>query len=221
MLLTFLVLASTAVAQPMPPRDGQVLVVPYLPDQAVPLSITTGYATVIELAPDERIENVVVGDSGAWQVTPTKQGDRLVIKPLSGSASTDLIVMTASRRYLFLLRASDGSESGPFVVRFNYPDATPAGEPAGAIVMTRYKLRGDTALFPATMSNDGSRTFITWKAGTALPAVFAIDGQGHEALVNGRMVGPTYVIEGAAARYVLKRDRAEATAVRQKPRMPR
>ena len=218
LILVGLILASVAaagVAQSPPASAGRVLNLPYSADHATLLSVAAGYAALVELGSDERIENVVVGDSGAWQVTPTKQGDRLVIKPLASSNSTDLIVITSNRRYLFLLRSAQEDEGGPLVVRFDYPQAV-QNNTTPPIIPGRYKLRGDRALFPSSMSDDGNRTFVTWKPDSALPAIFAADEAGHEALVNGRMVGSAYVIEGVANRYVLRRDSAEATAVRQK-----
>ena len=55
-------------------------------DQVVPLEVAPGYQLMLEFAPDERIESVAVGDSGAWQVTPNRSGDRVFVKPLQGAA---------------------------------------------------------------------------------------------------------------------------------------
>ena len=214
-LLVLAAFASAKIADAQPSMLGgrQIQSLPYTPNQVVPLSVASGYAILVELSPDERIDNVIVGDSSAWQVTTTKQGNEFVVKPISDSVSTDLIVTTESRRYVFLLKPSDGSEGGPFVLRFDYPEAwMPTTVKNTATV--HYHLRGDAALFPTEMSGDGERTSIVWKAGAALPAVFAVDGSGREALVNGRMVGSAYVIEGNSPRYIFRRDKAKAAAIR-------
>ena len=47
----------------------------------------------------------------------------------------------------------------------------------------------------------------------SLVAVFAIDGS-KDSVVNGRMVGDNYVIEGVAARYRFRIGDSEAVAIR-------
>jgi len=47
-----------------------------------------------------------------------------------------------------------------------------------------------------------------------LPAVFALEEGGKEAIVNGRMVGGDYVIEGTSPKYVLRLGDARAIASR-------
>ena len=44
----------------------------YDPQQVVLLQVAAGYQLTLAFAPDERIESVAVGDSGAWQVTPNR-----------------------------------------------------------------------------------------------------------------------------------------------------
>ena len=215
LVLAALVSAGMVHAQPPQFGGGQLQSIPYIPNQVVPLTVAAGYAVLVELSSDERIDNVVVGDSSAWQVTTTKQGNEFVVKPITASVVTDLIVSTSSRRYVFLLTPADGSGGGPFVLRFDYPQPWVPGA-AATVAKVHYRLRGDADLFPAEMSGDGERTSIVWRNGSALPAVFALDDAGHEALVNGRMVGQAYVIEGNAKRYIFRRDKAKAVASRDK-----
>ena len=54
----------------------------YDADQVVPLQAAPGYQVMLEFGADERIENVAVGDSAAWQVTPNRSGDHVFVKPL-------------------------------------------------------------------------------------------------------------------------------------------
>ena len=63
------------------------------------------------------------------------------------------------------------------------------------------------------MSDDGQRTTIRWAHDTPLPAIFAVDNQGKQAIVNGRMANGDYVVEGIAASYLLQRGDARATAI--------
>src|SRR5690348_15710240 len=72
--------------------DARVRQLAYDPDQVVTLGVAPGYAAVVELAPDERVDNVVLGNSGVWQVTANHRGDRVIVKPLPGASYTNMIV---------------------------------------------------------------------------------------------------------------------------------
>lgn len=190
---------------------GRIIDVPYSADRVVPLRATPGFAVVVEMSDDERVETLVVGSSAGWQVTTNKRGDHVIVKPLPGAAPTDLVVTTDVRRYVFLLQISNGGGATPFVLHFTYPEL-PIARPTE---QSLYNFRGDKQLFPLKMTDDGDRTRIVWSARTALPAVFAIDGEGHEALVNGRMENDIYVIRSVAAGYVFRRGHLLATANRE------
>ena len=199
-----------------PPSSGdrRIQLLTYDPDQIVTLAVSPGFASVVELNEDERVENVVVGNSAGWQVTANRRGDRIIVKPLGGAGPSNLIVLTGSRRYVFVL---DPFGESSFIMRFRYPAAV---QPAAVVASTAgsaplsYRFRGNKGLYPLAMSDDGRRTTIRWGEQNVLPAIFAMNGR-QEQLVNGRMVGGDYVIEGAAARYKFRYGKAEATAIRQ------
>ena len=73
LFLMALLLPGTAIAQVRPapgPGDPRIQTIVYDANQVVQLQVASGYQLAIEFAPDERIENVAVGVSSAWQVTP-------------------------------------------------------------------------------------------------------------------------------------------------------
>ena len=74
-------------------NDPHVQSIAYEPEQVVSLRVALGYATSIQFGADERIENVVVGNSSAWQVTPNRRGDHLFVKPTQGATDTNLEVI--------------------------------------------------------------------------------------------------------------------------------
>ena len=53
--------------------------------QIVQILGKAGIQSTIEFAADERIENVAVGDSSAWQITPNRRASLLFVKPLSAA----------------------------------------------------------------------------------------------------------------------------------------
>lgn len=219
-----LVLAASPLAaqvRPEPgPGDPRIQTVLYDPDQVVQLQAAPGYQVGIEFASDEQIENVAVGDSAAWQVTPNRRGDHLFVKALSHGATTNMTVVTSARVYLFeLAPLFDGAQMA-FTVRFRYPgsEAQSAAAPSASTQEYLYRVGGDRALRPSRISDDGTHTYIEWPEERALPAVYAVNEQGQETLVNGGMRDGIWVIDGIANRLVFRIDRAVAHANRIQPR---
>lgn len=223
-------LAMALAAAPLPaqvqPRPGsgdpRVQVVDYSEDQVVQLQALPGYQLTVELSPDEQIENVAVGDSAAWQVTPNRRGDHLFVKPIQAGISTNMTVVTNVRVYLFELLPLGGTSSDmAFTVRFSYPGAAGAdGTEAAAeqLVEGRYRVSGARSLRPSRISDDGLHTYIEWPRDRAIPATYALDASGRESLVNGMMRDDIFVIDGVARRLLFRIDRDIARAVRVEPR---
>lgn len=212
-----MILAMLALAAPQAmfqPSDPRIQTLVYNPGQVVTLTVAQGYATVVELVPEERVDTVVVGNSAGWQVTASRAGDKIVAKPLTGATTTNLVVITDARRYAFLLQPGNGDMGTPFIVRFTPPPEPHTSADAGEQTRT-FRLSGDKSLFPEEMSGDAQRTRIRWKPNVPFPAIFADDGRMKETLVNGRMVDGVYIIEGAARHYTFRlgKQRAVATAV--------
>jgi type IV secretion system protein VirB9 len=216
--LAFAATIANAQVRPTPGAgDPRIQTVTYDANQVVQLQVASGYQLSVEFGPDERIENIAVGDSGAWQVSPNKRGDHLFIKPLQAGAVTNLTVVTDARSYAFeLMPAMGPGPTLPFTVRFIYPvaEAVPSASPARAFKAGRYALSGDSALRPSAMTDDGVHTTFTWPADRTMPAVFAIDDEGHETLVNGAVRDGSYVVDSVANRYRFRIDKHTAGAVR-------
>lgn len=192
--------------------DPRVQSVDYRTDQIVQVEAAVGYALLVEFASDDPIVNVAVGDASAWQVTLSKSGDRLYVQALQAGAPTNMTVISANRRYFFDLVAST-SRSAPYAIRFRYPG--PRAEQAGlAPAVGAYRLSGARELRPDAISDDGSRTSIKWSAATLLPAVFAVDRNGSETLINGNMRNGIYIIDAVEPRLIFRADDRTARADR-------
>lgn len=210
--------ASPAAAQVRPAPGGgdpRVQSVTYDPQQTVQLSVAEGYQLTVELAAGEKIENIAVGDSASWQVTPNRRGDHLFIKPVGRGGPTNMTVITDARSYSFELMPAYSSFDAAFTVRFLYPQADVVGQtPPPAGVEGRYKLRGDRSVRPAAMSDDGVHTYLVFGADQALPAIYARDDDGAERPVEGAMRDGRFVIDAVAPRLVFRRDKRRAEAIR-------
>jgi len=224
-LALLLALAPAGLAAQVHPAPGsgdpRIQTVLYDSEQVVQLQGTPGFQTDVEFASDEAIENVAVGDSAAWQVTPNRRGDHLFVKNLIAGVTTNMTVVTSARTYFFELAPLSGGELA-YTVRFRYPTAQAAADETPATrVEGRYRLSGAQALRPSRIADDGVHTYIEWPHDASLPAVYALNGQGQETLVNGGMRDGLFVIDGISPRLVFRIDQNVAHADRVAPRASR
>jgi type IV secretion system protein VirB9 len=231
-LLAMLVLlawpgAGLAAVTPQPgPGDPRIQVVPYVTGEVIELRATYGFEMTLEFDPGERLENIAIGDSAAWQITPSKRGDLLFIKPVKHHAPTDMTVITSLRRYDFNLRAEvpGGGRAPIFGVRFEYPalavhDAVvlkatpptaPAPPPQPEAVGVRYSYEGSPALIPARVFDDGEFTYFKFSSNEDYPAIYVIGLDGKESVVNFSVRQGYIVVDKIAPGFVLRQGRLVA-----------
>lgn len=187
----------------------------YIPDQVVLIRGAPGYAITLQLAPDDRIESVALGDSGAWQVTADKTGNRLFVKALQAGAATNMTVITSARLYAFDLQPmANPSMDMPYSVQFRYPARARIGDVATKPMTGMYRMHGSKSLWPDQMSDDGTHTYIQWDTDTPIPAIYTRDRQGREALINGMMRDDIFVIDSVSPKFVFRIDQQVAVATR-------
>jgi type IV secretion system protein VirB9 len=216
--------AAPLAAQVLPQAgagDPRIQSVAYDADRVFLLQGAPGYQITVEFGSDEQIENVAVGDSASWQVTPNRRGDYLFVKAVQPGVATNMTVVTTARTYFFELAPIYGpSPEMAYTVRFTYPggqpdsvaDEAPSSEPAG-----RYRLSGARAIRPSRIADDGRHTYIEWPRDRTLPAVYALDSEGRESLVNGAMRDDLFVIDSVVPKLVFRLDRSVARAERIAP----
>ncbi len=216
-LLPLGLLMLTAARIPEPgPVDTHIQSVLFVPDEVVRLQGATGWQIMLEFGSDERIENVSIGDSTAWQVTPNKRARNLFLKPLKKNATTNMTVVTDRRRYAFSLETTPRRLTTPWVVRFTYPQEVvetieePLPPPPLPLNFA-YRIAGDPALLPARVWDDGQMTYFEFAADTSLPAIFAGGPGKDEALVNSLIRGRVVVVQQTGARFTLRSGRQMAT----------
>lgn len=198
--------------------DARIQLVDYRTDQVVLIEAAAGYQVSVELASDEQVQSVAVGDSAAWQVTANRAGNRLFLKPVQASGATNMTVVTNVRTYAFDLASQSAPMVGaPYTVRFRYPASAVAAagpDQAPSAMIGHYRVRGSSSLIPARIGDDGVRTYIDWPAKAGLPAVYVLGIDGRESLANGNMRDGLFVIDGIAQHLVFRIDKRKARADR-------
>lgn len=218
-----LLAAAPVAAQVRPsPSDGdrRIQTMRYDPDQVVTLEAAPGFQLSVALLSGERIETIAVGDSSAWQLSASKRGDYLFVKCLA-PITTNATIITDARAYSFELVAGYGVDTA-YIVRFVSGEQTQVAAAAQpALPAYQYRLSGTTAIRPSRVTVDGARTILEWPAGRALPAVFRIDEDHAETLVNSIIEDGKIVVDGAPKKLVFRLDRHVAFATRALPRRGR
>lgn len=209
-------LAAPALARQV---DPHIRTFAYSPDRVQRLTGFLGFQTMLEFAPDERIENVSIGDAMGWQVTPNKRANLLFLKPVDRAPATNMTVVTDRRRYVFELSVAAPKASmadAAYVVRFRYPETPPVAvaaspvAPAPVARNTAYSLQGAAALQPARIFDDGASTYFAWPAQVDLPAIFVVGADGVEGLANAVVKDGYLVVDQLAPRFILRSDKARA-----------
>lgn len=208
--------------------DKRMQVVTYQAQQVVTIRAQHLVAISIQFADNERIQGVYIGDQVAWtyainQIKPFI----LFIKPTLEKSKTNMTVITDKHIYHFQLLASKSIDNDPraamFNIKFSYPKqqqratakilkrmATP--RPSPTILppekwQWNYSFVGSKQLAPIRAFDDGKFTYLQFDAKTLLPAVFRVDSNGKEALINTHMRGKYLVIEQVASHWVLRYDK--------------
>ncbi|HTN14600.1 MAG TPA: TrbG/VirB9 family P-type conjugative transfer protein [Sphingomonadaceae bacterium] len=230
-LLSALMLAAAPVAFSVPAQaagDPRLVERLYNPSEVVVIEGKPNVQATITFGEDEHIENVAIGDSATWQVTPNKRANLLFVKPLSARAGTNMTVVTDKHTYLFDLVARPDSKP-LYVLNFIYPEEPEKAEeeqqlaqPQGpsdlemaamndpyavadpAKLNFSWQRKGSAKLMPDQIYDDGEATFITWPADATLPAILIKDRNGTEGPVNYAVRGTTTVVDGVPGEIILR-----------------
>jgi type IV secretion system protein VirB9 len=216
-LIALLLLAfpAQAAVEPRPSSgDPRIQVVGYDPSEVVLLRAALGYQLTIEFDPAEQIENVAIGDSLGWQVIPNRKANLLFVKPMERAPATNMTVVTNLRRYAFELAVRPGTPKGGdvlYTLRFEYPQPAPvvalAPEPPAPPQATNraYSYEGSARNVPTAVFDDGQATYFQFGAGEDYPAIFALEADNGEAVVNFRIRDDYVVVDRIARGFVLRR----------------
>lgn len=216
----------------------------YDPGQVVRVEGKANVQATIRFGEKETIENVAVGDSQSWQITPNKRANLLFVKPLADRATTNMTVVTDRHTYLFDLVASPAHRNPLYVLAFTYPkelepveepeladaprvesanalELAAAGDPYAVVDPAQLNFAwasaGEARLLPQRVYDDGDATFLTWPVGTPLPAILVKDYEGVEGPVNFAVRGDTIVVDGVPREIVLRSGEGAATLTNQGP----
>ena len=215
-------------------QDSRIQYVDYDPDNVVKIRAKIGHTVTVQLDKGEDAEKGVVamGDAQAWNMAV--KGNNLIFKPTATSPATNLTVITDKRTYVFDLSLSScvkrykkrciESQQPTYLLRFHYPtDAEKARKRRMAQqeralnMMVKFGLskdtanlnylyygKGDKAIAPTAIWDDKRFTYIQYADNRDLPAVYKINPDGSEMLVNSHMEEDVIVVHETAPKLIIR-----------------
>lgn len=246
-LIAAALFATTTLALPaftpaMAQADPRLVVREYSETEVVRVLGRVNVQATIRFGEGEQIQNVAIGDSQKWQVTPSRSANLLFLKPLIERATTNMTVVTDRRVYLFDLIASPNHRNPLYVLSFTYPDEIVPEEEATALAALEsanademaaatddyavidpaslnfaWISEGAPALLPETVYDNGEVTFLSWPVGGPMPAILVKDEQGTEGPVNFAVRGDVIVIDAVPVEIILRSGENSARLVHNGP----
>ena len=180
------------------------------------------YQGFIEFEQDELVNTISMGDPTLWLFEHI--GNRLFLKPVGeDNSETNMTVITNKKVYHFELMAKEANgitdEDLIFVIRFLYPDDKdknivqfPRSAPSDIPDLRdlskynfAYQYTGEKVIAPVKVFDNGEFTYFKFSAKNAeLPAIFSVDANGYESLVNFRSAGDYIIVEKVASQFTLR-----------------
>jgi len=180
------------------------------------------YQGFIEFEEGELISTITMGDPTLWLFDHI--GNRLFLKPVGeDNSETNMTVITNRKIYHFELMAKEASgindEDLIFVAKFIYPNQKEKNivqfppKPKSdlpdmrdlSIYNFNYQYTGERGIAPLKVFDDGEFTYFQFsKKNAEIPAIFSVDADGFESLVNFRAVENYIVVERVVAQYTLR-----------------
>lgn len=221
--------------------DPRVRVVDYNPLNVVKITTFYGVSSHVQFSEEETIMEVAVGDDQAWKIV--WRVNHLFVKPLAHKADTNVTVLTNLRTYQFALvvqpkTIKDSTAwTNPdliFSLQFRYPSeetskreaklneeyvkdrlqGAKAAQPKRERHNLDYWVAGSEEISPTAAHDDGRFIYLTFSNNRDMPAVYAVDNDGNEALINTNVIdGNTIVVQRLVRSLILRKGEAVASVV--------
>lgn len=226
LVLVFLTMgiAAAARAESIPVRgllDTRIRTAQYDADQVYRLTGVVGYAIELVFEDGERFAGHGGGDLDAVGIDA--HANFVLLKPKAVVVATNLVIYTDRRAYRFDYSVVEQARRDELIyaLKFSYPapppmptgGPTPAEQVTAALAASAaqrprnhdYWYCGDPTLRPTAASDDGVHTRLTFPERAELPALFVLNDDGSESLLNFSIHDGDVVIHRLARKLVLRR----------------
>ncbi len=223
--------------------DPRVRVVDYNPLNVVKLATFYGVSTHVQFADGETIRDVAVGDDQAWKVVPRGNHLFIKPHAMKADTNVTVVTDKRTYHFALVVQPRPLKDATAwadpnliFSLTFRYPDEEAArhgtisakqalqaraGEVRAKLGDARnqgqnfdYWVAGSDEISPTAAHDDGRFIYLTFSNNRDMPAVYSVDAQGSEALINTNVVdGNTIVIQRLVSHLMLRKGNAVASVV--------
>ena len=201
------------------PTDKRAKAVMYRPNDIYLVNTNYLVSTDIVFSKNETVKNYHLGDAYSWDVETSD--NHLYLKAKKIDASGNLNVTTNKFDYHFLLSVRHARKDDPhqaLLIQFVYPknlladgklSLSPIHVPHDICQNKRkynlcYSYTGNTEQAPFQVFDDGQFTYFKFKKHIELPAIFVVQSDRTEQVVNYRMEDGFVVVERVGKAFTLR-----------------
>lgn len=236
-------LAMAEITPPKGNYDPRVRIVDYNPMNVVKLSTFYGVSTHVQFGESETIKDVAVGDDQAWKVVPRGNHLFIKPQATKADTNVTVVTDKRTYQFALVVQPRPVKDSTAwadpnliFSLAFRYPDEDSAKAAANAkreALKARlgevksklsdatkegqnfdYWVAGSEEISPTAARDDGRFIYLTFTNNRDMPAVYSVDEQGNEALINTNVIdGNTIVVQRLVRRLILRKGSAVASVV--------
>lgn len=223
--------------------DPRVRVVDYNPMNVIKLSTFYGVSTHVQFSDNEAILDIAVGDDQAWNVKPRGSHLFIKPQALKADTNITVITDKRAYQFALVVQPRPLKDSTAwadpnliFSLKFRYPEEEAAKLAASAkkeALKTRlgevknklsgknkegrnndYWVAGSEEISPTEANDDGRFIYLTFSNNRDMPAVYSVDEEGNEALINTNVIeGNTITIHRMVKRLMLRKGSAVASVI--------
>lgn len=225
-LMLLIVTQALAETEPSPGLlDPRIRTAAYSSDQVYRLTGFVGYQTDLEFEAGETFLGLGAGDIEGLSFVAAD--NHLFLKPKAAKIGTNLTILTSRRTYQVDYSASaqrpDPTQAVTYALRFTYSHISQPGDdtarvldaPSRRVRNFDYWFCGDPSLKPTAASDDGVHTRLTFAPKAEQPAIFVLNEDGAESLLNFSMDESDVILHRVARRLILRRGNLAACIVNQ------
>lgn len=198
-------------------QDHRIKRITYQSNNIVHLYGHHGYSVHVTFSPSEQVENIALGDAGAWEVVPVR--NNLFLKPLAES-NTNLTVLTNQRSYHFNLISADNVKDLTYQLQFIYPEQIIMDDDGYKKDLSAIDLNWEYSFAPKNAEpmapiqafDDGQFTYFKFHRNQAIPAIFTVDERRNESVVNYHVEDGRVVVNQVSEQFTFRHN-GEAVSV--------
>jgi type IV secretion system protein VirB9 len=222
--------------------DSRVRIALYNPAEVYKIRTFYGVSTHIQFAEGETMTDVAVGDKDAWEIEPRKSHLFIKPKAQKADTNLTVVTNRRVYQFALVVEPRGARDERAWTDRdlvyslsFRYPDEEAArlvaqaaaaetkivrNEVKGKLAQAKkhdenrdYWVAGAAEITPTGARDDGRFIYLTFSLNRDMPAVYAVDDEGSESLINTNVEGNEIVVQRMVRKLVLRKGKAVACVV--------